>query len=145
MVHLMGSDDAGAAARYYASSLTGGEAAGATRALAAQIVAGEDDTGSRGHSRVTALLTQPMDDHARYSLCNRFVFDLADAVESEGPLDLRFEVLIETREQLERLAAQDTGQRRVAVELGCELVGEPPQGRRCARRARRPGAGAGGV
>ena len=108
MVHLIGADDRRQAAIYFGGALREGEAAGATRVLAQDMLAGQDDDRNRGLDWTLALLDEPgIDQATRGGLCNRFTFDLNDALENEALLGTRRTLLEATRGKLDELTTED--------------------------------------
>ena len=108
MVHWIGADERGRAARYYGSELTEAEAFGATQALAASIFVGATADSNSGLAWCLSLTRESeLSPMGLGRLCNRFNFDLHDALLNEGSLAMRAELLEAARTALHGLAAAD--------------------------------------
>ncbi|MBI3610870.1 MAG: DUF4062 domain-containing protein [Nitrospirae bacterium] len=106
MVHLVGANDRGRAARYYASDLTNGEAAGATRALSDHILNEEAVEKSMGLQWMIGLLHQgTLDEEDNGRLCHRINFDLEEVLATEASLGTRYCLIAEVVEVLARVAS----------------------------------------
>jgi tetratricopeptide (TPR) repeat protein len=108
MYHLIAADDRDRAARYYSSDLTLGELVGATRCLADHTAVYGDVDPNPGLEWVTSLLKLPeIADSQLGLLCNRFLFDLEDALLNVVQLSTRESLLASAFASLELLAASD--------------------------------------
>lgn len=104
--HLIGTDDRLRTARYYADDLSEDELAGATRTMADYIVTGADLDPKLVW--VTSLLDlDALSADQTGKLCNRYQFDLLDALENDAKLPVKIQLIRSTRSRLERLAAAD--------------------------------------
>ncbi|MFI5459384.1 MAG: tetratricopeptide repeat protein [Isosphaerales bacterium] len=109
MVHLIGADDRARAARTYGGALSAGEETGATRALATHILAGIDSDPNPGLDWVISLPDQLSDEPDWTGvLCNRFNFDLSDAIANEANLASRRGLLAAAEHILMCLINQDS-------------------------------------
>lgn len=108
MFHLIGAGDLRQAADYYGGDRTAGELAGATRVLAAHVLAGEQQEPNPGLGWVLSLVDVPLEELSTVAaLCNRFQFDLHRVVESQVRLQTLHALHAATRRTWERLAAAD--------------------------------------
>jgi len=109
MVHLIGADDRLRAARHFgAVTLSAAENTGATRALAAHIVAGQERDRNEGLAWVTSLVDlDGIEATTSGALCHRLIFDLHDALVSETRLGTQLTLLQAGRATLERLAVSN--------------------------------------
>ena len=109
VVHYIGADDRQRAARHYGdASLVEADEAGATRALAAHIIAGCEADPNPGLEWVCALVQQPdIGETIVGVLCNQFNFDLHDALKNDTRLGTRLALLRAAEAALTRLAAAD--------------------------------------
>ncbi len=108
MVHLIGSEDRLRAAHYYSGDLPEEELTGATRALAAHILAGSSQTPNAGLGWTASLLIEPKLDRCQVGmLCRRYNVELLGALGSNAPVDARRRLADAARQAAEELAEQD--------------------------------------
>jgi len=109
MFHYIGADDRLRAARHYGdASLSEGELAGATHALAAHILAGTDREPNPGLEWTCSLLKQKGVRGAQAGLvCQRCNFDLLDAIQNDSGLPTQGSLVRAAQGALSSLAAQD--------------------------------------
>ncbi|MDP8256308.1 MAG: tetratricopeptide repeat protein [Candidatus Alcyoniella australis] len=105
MHHLVEADDQPRAAHFYATVV---HANPATETLARQILDATESDSRDAVEWIIGLLVQPGLASVRVAaLCNRFQFDLEDALAITGNLVPRLRLLISTRDAGERLATAD--------------------------------------
>ncbi len=109
MFHLIGTDDRLHAAKYYGDAwMVDREVAGATRALADHILdAASVETEASFDWVVSLPDLDGLSSDQQYRLCNRFQFDLADALKNETVLATRLKLFEQTSVVLTRLTTQD--------------------------------------
>ena len=108
MVHYIGANDLPRAARHYGEYLSDQELSGSTKTLAEFIIAGRDEDSNPGLEWTCSLLDQDEIGAGTIRwLCERFNFDLHDALINDTRLKTRFCLLQAARGALERLAESD--------------------------------------
>jgi tetratricopeptide (TPR) repeat protein len=105
MFHLISAEDGPRAARFYAHVEQPGEA---TRTLAEAVVGGEEAPAYRTLQWTASLPAERgLEPDGAWRLCQRFQFDLNDAIENRARLAVRQRLLEAARESLGKLAAAD--------------------------------------
>lgn len=100
--HLIASDQRLRAARYYASDLGEAELAGATRALAEAVQAGEGTEPNPGLQWVVSLLgTSELEEQVSYILALRFISNLVNALSDDARLETRVAVVEAIRDRIQ--------------------------------------------
>jgi NACHT domain len=109
MFHLLEADDYARAAGYYGGALTEGEARGATDVLAGRVLAGDAEEPNAALALLESLLRQAeqTDFQTTANLCDRFQFELNDAIENQARLPTRRALHELNLGFLERLAGAD--------------------------------------
>ncbi len=94
MWHLIGTGDRLRTARYYAGALTAGDLAGATRTLADFILTGPELEPDPELEWVTSLLElDELSSEQVHRLCDRYQFDLRDALENDARLPVKLQLV----------------------------------------------------